>query len=35
MIIKRSMTNKAEALKNDDEENNEYIPTLKEKFLQN
>ena len=29
------MTNKAEALKNDDEENNEYIPTLKEKFLQN
>jgi hypothetical protein len=33
MIIKRSMTSKTEAF-NADDENNEYIPTLKEKFLQ-
>lgn len=29
------MTSKGETFNNDDEENNEYIPTLKEKFLQN
>jgi hypothetical protein len=32
-IIKRSMTNKYEEDMNRDEEHDEYIPTMKEKFL--
>ena len=32
-IIKRSMTQRHEAIVNENEEQEEYVPTMKEKFL--